>query len=78
MGWVSKQVRPTKEIFDDIIKDFGENWKNTNLPPSGNGSYYEYFSDYIRDYYEVTLRQCDVLCKMIKEHYQIKKFYATD
>ena len=77
MGCVSKQVRPTKEIFDELVKVFGKKWKITYLP-FGNGSAYEYFSDYIRDYYEVTLRQCDVLCKMLKEHYQIKKFYATE
>lgn len=77
MGWVSKQVRPTKDIFDDLIKKFGKKWKIEYMP-SENGSPYEYFSDYIRDYYEVTLRQCDMLCKMIKEHYGIKRFYYTE
>ena len=77
MGWVNKQVRPTKDIFDDLIKVFGNVWKIEYLP-SGNGSAYEYFSDYIRDYYEVTLRQCDLLCKWLKEFYNIKKFYAND
>ena len=77
MGWISKQVRPTKEIFDDLVKVFGKKW-NIAYMPSENGSPYEYFSDYIRDYYEVTLRQCDMLCKMIKEHYNIKTFYYNE
>lgn len=75
MGWVSKQVRPTKEIFDDLIGVFGKEW-NGNIGDST--TCYEYFSDYIRDNYEVTLRQCDLLCKMIKQHYQIEKFYIRD
>ena len=77
MGWISKQVRPTKEIFDDLVRVFGKKW-NIAYMPSENGSPYEYFSDYIRDYYEVTLRQCDMLCKMIKEHYNIKTFYYNE
>lgn len=77
MGWISKQVRPTKDIFDDLIKKFGKKWKIEYMP-SENGSPYEYFSDYIRDYYEVTLRQCDMLCKMIKEHYKIELFYYNE
>ena len=48
MGWVSKEVRPTKEIFDSLIKVFGKKWKIEYMP-YGNGSPYEYFSDYIRD-----------------------------
>lgn len=77
MGWVSKEVRPTKEIFDSLIKVFGKKWKIEYMP-YGNGSPYEYFSDYIRDYYEVTTRQCDLLCKMIKQHYRIEKFYYNE
>ena len=74
MGWVSNQVRPTRDIFNDLVKVFGKKWKNSYLP-SGNGSPYEYFSDYIKDYYEVTLSQCDTLCRMIKGYYDIKLFY---
>ena len=44
MGWVSKQVRPTKEIFDELVEVFGKKWKITYMP-SGNGSPYEYFSE---------------------------------
>ncbi len=77
MGWVSKEVRPTKEIFDSLIKVFGKKWKIEYLP-YGNGRPYEYCSDYIRDYYEVTTHQCDLLCKMIKQHYRIEQFYYNE
>ena len=77
MGWVSKEVRPVKDIFDDLVKEFGTKWKFEYLP-SGNGSPYEYFSDHIRDYYDVTLKQCDELCRMIKEHYKIGLFYYNE
>ena len=77
MGWVSKEVRPTKDIFNDLVKVFGKKWKIEYMPHE-NGSPYEYFGDYIRDYYDVTLKQCDLLCKMIKEHYKIELFYYNE
>ena len=77
MGWVSNQVRPTKEIFDDLVKVFGKEWNNSYMPRE-NGSPREYFGDYIRNNYEVTLRQADLLCKMIKEHYKIELFYYDE
>ena len=77
MGWVKEQTNKTSKLFADIIKKFGEKWKIEYMP-SENGSPYEYFSDYIRDNYDITLGQCDLLCEMIKQHYRIKKFYATD
>ena len=75
MGWIKKEVRPTKEIFDSIVKVFGEKW---NGRIGSSTTPYEYFSDYIRDNYDVTLRQCDEICKMIKEHYKIKRFYYNE
>ena len=32
--------------------------------------------DYIRDNYDVTFAQCDELCRMIKDFYDIKDFYS--
>ena len=75
MGWISKESKPTKEIFDSIVKEFGENW---NGRIGDSSSPYEYFTDYIRDYYDVTIKQCDLLCKMIKEHYKIEQFYYNE
>ena len=73
MGWVKEQISETSEIFNDITSNVV--WRGT---PRGNGSPYEYFSDYIKNNYDVTLRQCDEICKMLKKHYGIEKFYAND
>lgn len=75
MGWVKEQTNKTSKLFAEIIKTFGEKW---NGRIGSSSTPYEYFSDYIRDNYDVTLGQCDLLCEMIKQHYRIEKFYATD
>lgn len=41
-----------------------------------SSSPYEYWVDYIRDNYDVTFAQCDELCRMIKDFYDIKDFYS--
>ena len=75
MGWIKEQTNKTNKLFAEIIKEFGEKW---NGRIGHSNSPYEYFSDYIRDNYDVTLKQCDEICKMIKEHYGIKKFYYNE
>jgi len=75
MGWVKEQTNDTSKLFADIIKTFGEKW---NGRIGDSSSPYEYFSDYIRDNYDVTLVQCELLCKMIKQHYRIEKFYYNE
>ena len=61
------------EVFNDIIKNIV--WRGT---PKGNGSPYEYFSDYIKDYYRMSLRDSDEVCRRLRDYYQIKKFHALD
>ena len=73
MGWIKEPIRDTKEIFNEIISKVKWNGRIGD-----SSSPYEYFSDYIRDYYDVTLKQCDLICKMIKEHYGIKEFFYTE
>ena len=75
MGWVKTQVEKTSKIFYKIIATFGEKW-NGRIGDSTTP--YEYFSDYIRDHYDVTLEQCELLCEMIKQHYRIEKFYYSE
>ena len=75
MGWVKTQVEKTSKIFYKIITTFGEKW-NGRIGDSTTP--YEYFSDYIRDHYDVTLEQCELLCEMIKQHYRIEKFYYNE
>ena len=73
MGWIKKPIRDTKDIFNEIVSKVKWNGRigDSTTP-------YEYFADYILDYYDVTLKQCDEICKMIKEHYGIKRFYYTE
>lgn len=75
MGWVKTEVNKTSKLFAEIIKTFGEKW-NGRIGDSTTP--YEYFSDYIRDYYDVTLKQCELLCEMIKQHYKIEQFYYDE
>ena len=75
MGWVKTEVEKTSKIFSKIIATFGEKW-NGHIGDSTTP--YEYFSDYIRDYYDVTLKQCELLCEMIKQHYKIERFYYNE
>lgn len=72
MGWVKTPIKKTKEIFDEIISKGWNGRIGDSMCP------YEYFADYLRDYYDVTLKQCDEICAMIKKHYGIKKFYYTE
>ena len=78
-GWVSGEVVPSEEIFNDIISKFRD--KDDVLyatEKSMSGSVYEFLTDYIRDYYDVSLRQCDKIARMLKDHYEFEKFYAND
>ena len=61
------------EVFNDITSKIV--WKGT---PRGNGSPYEFFSDYINDYYRMTLLDNDKVCKKLKDFYGIKEFYAYE
>ena len=70
MGWVKKPIKTTREVFDSITKNLV--WIGT---PRGNSTPYEFFTDYIRDNYDVTLKQCDIICTMLKKHYCITHFY---
>lgn len=71
MGWVKQPVRTTESIFKEIVAE----------RPTWNGRIgssttpYEYWSDYIRDNFDVTLKQCDEVCSLLQKHYGIKNFY---
>ena len=75
MGWVSNQIRPTNDIFDKVVKEFGKEW-NGNIGDSHCP--YEYFADWLRDNYDLTLNQCGEICRWLKEYYKIDKFYYTE
>ncbi len=71
MAWVKEEVQSTADIFLSIINKRPSYRGELN----GSGSPYEYWSDYIKDYYDVTLEQCDDICKRLKDYYKIKNFY---
>jgi len=73
MGWTKKPIRDAKEIFNEIVSNVKWNGRIGD-----SSSPYEYFTDYIRDYHDVTLGQCDEICKMIKKHYKIEQFYYNE
>ena len=75
MGWVKEEIKTSKEIFNEVVKEYGEVWNGRIY---GCSSPYEYFTDYLRDNYDLTLRQCDEICRMIKNYYNIKRFYYTE
>ena len=74
MGWVKEPVQNTGKICEDVIKKLGK-WRGV---PKGNSSAYEFFTDYIRDNYDVTLAQCDGICQTLRAYYKINKFYYND
>lgn len=81
MGWIQtsencwqlheNNATTTQSIFNDIISIYDK------APTLKDGTLYEFFADYIRDYYDVTLKECDEICKMLKVYYNVK-FYAND
>lgn len=76
MGWVKKETIKDDVILDELKKTFPDKFSLLRaVSRNCCGSVYEYLSDYIRDYYEVTLWQCDRVSKCLAEHLGIKKFY---
>ena len=75
MGWIKNPVKTTEEIFNEVVKEFGKTW---NGRIGDSSSPYEYFTDHLRDYYDLTLRQCDEVCRMIRDYYGIKCFYYQE
>ena len=75
-GWIKDETESSDYIFNDIIATFKDKDDiKLHALRSGCSSIYEFLSDYIRDNYDVTLKQCDKICKMVKEHFNIVKFY---
>lgn len=71
MGWIKTPTKSSKEIFSEIVKD----------RPTWNGRIgdsttpYEYWIDWLRDNYDLTMKQADEVCRGLKEYYHIEHFY---
>lgn len=75
MGWVKESIKTTEEIFNEVVKEYGKVW---NGRIGSSSCPYEYFADHLRDNYDLTLWQCDEVCRKIKDYYGIKPFYYTE
>lgn len=79
MGWVNKETNYDGVILQELKKVFpSKETISRGVTSSGSGSVYEYLTDYIKDYYDVTPTQCHRVAKMLADSYGITKFYATD
>ena len=79
MGWVQKEVITDSELLKELKQTFKSKFDIEYATKRDfNGSVCEMFTDYIRDYYDVTLTQCSRVLEQLKNYYGIKKFYATD
>ena len=60
MGWVKEEVITDEELLKELKKVFVDKFDILRcVTRNCCGSVYEYLTDYIRDYYDVTLWQCD-------------------
>ena len=76
MGWVKQETMTDDELFEALTNVFHNSAEILRgKRTSQSGSVYEYLTDYIRDYYDVTLAQCDRVSKRIAKHYEIEHFY---
>lgn len=71
MGWIKTPARTSEDIFSEIVRE-RPTW---NGRVGGSSSPYEYWSDYLRDNYDLTLSQADEICRGLKEYYSIEHFY---
>ena len=71
MGWIKQSIKTSEEIFSEICEKYpiwGGSVGDSTTP-------YEYWCDYLRDNYNLTLQQCDEICEGLKEFYNIEHFY---
>ena len=71
MGWVKTPTRTSEDIFSEIVLEC-PTW---NGRVGDSSSPYEYWSDYLRDNYDLTLSQADEICRRLKAYYGIEHFY---
>ena len=71
MGWVRTEIQSSEEICKQVISviKVWRGLRDDSVTP------YEFFVDYLRDNFDLTLHQCDEVCKKLKAHYGIGKFY---
>ena len=77
MGWVKKEIIEDEKLLNELKEVFPDKFSILRgVTKSCSGSVYEYLTDFIRDYYDVTLYQCSRVAKNLAEFRGIKKLYA--
>lgn len=76
MGWVKEESMTDEALLEALKKTFPDKFSVLRgVTKSCSGSVYEYLTDYIKDYYDVTLWQCDRVAKKLADQLGIKKYY---
>ena len=76
MGWVKKEVNTDEKLFNEVKECVNDKFAIIRgVRKSCSGSVYEYLTDFLRDYYDVTLYQSHRVAKRLADHYGIKQFY---
>lgn len=79
MGWVKQEVINDEKLFESLKKAFPNSATILRgKRKSKSSSVYEYLTDYMRDYYVVTLSQSSRVAKRIADLYEIENFYYRD
>lgn len=76
MGWVKKETMTDTALLEELKEVFTDEFSILRgVTKSCSGSVYEYLTDFIKDYYDVTLWQCDRVAKKLADLRGIKQFY---
>jgi hypothetical protein len=79
MGWVKQEVINDEKLFESLKKAFPNSASILRgKRKSRSSSVYEYLTDYMRDYYVVTLSQSGRVAKRLADLYEIENFYYRD
>ena len=68
MGWVKQETMTDDELFEAITNELSYNTIVWNMRKNKENAY-GYVGDYIKDYYDVTLKQCDRVTERLLKHF---------
>ena len=78
MGWVKKEIISDEKLLSELKEVFNDKFSILRgVTKSCSSSVYEYLTDFIRDYYDVTLWQCSRVAKKLADLRGIKQFYHS-
>ena len=74
MAWTKEIRQSTDSIFNEVVSMIKE-WRGI---PDDSTTPYEYFTDYLRNNFGLTLWQSEEICERLKEYYGIDDFYYNN